>query len=111
MIKDTEVNRLIDVEVDNGYGQYVLLDDSFESREEENPYKRKITKIEKKTKNDENYDEYNYYLTECEHDNELCTSSRNVIDRNSNLTEPSKLLITSNPLICIVHHIMRWMNE
>ena len=110
MIKDTEVNRLIHIDVDNGYGQYVSLDDSFESCKEENPYKRKITKSEKKTKNDENYDEYNYYLTECERDNEFCIPSRNVIDRNSKLTESSNLSITANPLICIVHHIMRWMN-
>jgi hypothetical protein len=108
MSKKMGISKQIEVDIDNGYGQYVSLDDSFESCEEENPYKRKITKIEK---NDENYDEFNYYLTECEDDNELCTPSRNVIDRNSNLTEPSKLLITSNPLICIVHHIMRWMNE
>lgn len=110
MSKKMGILKQIEVDIDNGYGQYVSLDDSFESCKEENPYKRKITKSEKKTKNDENYDEYNYYLTECERDNEFCIPSRNVIDRNSKLTESSNLSITANPLICIVHHIMRWMN-
>jgi hypothetical protein len=107
MSKKMGILKQIEVDIDNGYGQYVSLDDSFESCEEENPYKRKITKIEK---NDENYDEYNYYLTECEHDNEFDIPSRNVIDRNSKLTESSNLSITTNPLICIVNHIMRWVN-
>ena len=110
MSKKMGILKQIEVDIDNGYGQYVSLDDSFESCGEENPYKRKIPKIEKNTKNDENYDEFNYYLTECEHDNEFYIPSRNVIDRNSNLTEPSNLSITSNPLICIVNHIMRWVN-
>ena len=110
MSKKMGILKQIEVDIDNGYGQYVSLDDSFESCEEENPYKRKITKSEKKTKNDENYDEYNYYLTECEHDNECDIPSINVIDRNSKLTQSSNLSITTNPLICIVNHIMRWVN-
>ena len=34
MIKDTEVNRLIDVDVDNGYGQYIIIDDSLDDNKD-----------------------------------------------------------------------------
>lgn len=102
MIKDTEVNRLIDVDVDNGYGQYIIIDDSLDDNKDNSK------KLNKKYINIDCYDEYNEYLTHC--DDCIDPPLKNNMDRNTETPQNKTITMFNNPLICAVYHIVGWIS-
>ena len=113
MIKDTEVNRLIDVDVDNGYGQYIIIDDSLDDNKDNSK------KSNKKYINIDCYDEYNEYLTHCDHcidpplKNNMDRNTetpQNKMDRNTETPQNKTITMFNNPLICAVYHIVGWIS-
>ena len=101
MNKDTKMTLMVEIDVDNGYGQYIIIDDSF--------YEKKDTKTKEEPIITYCDDEYNEYLTHCEHYIDYGPPVKNNIERNTNITQNRTIVPFTNPLICVINHIVNWI--
>ena len=102
MNKDMEMITLIEIDVDNGYGQYIIIDDSADEKQDN-------TKNTKEKKNNTDYDKEYNYLTHCEHYLDYGPPLKNNMDRNTETIQ--KTTILNNPLVCAINHFVDWINK